>query len=496
MRNSARALRTCAVVTATALTAGTISAAPALADETTGPKNIIYMIGDGMGYNHIAAANLYEAGSTQYQLDGDADPEALEELPGEAIQAYEQFNHLAMTTFQQGNTYDPVAAWSDHNYVNLNATDSAAAGTAMASGVKVPNGTLGVDANGAPLENTSERAISLDKAAGVVSSVPYSHATPAAWAAHNESRNNYHAIADEMLAGDLDVIMGAGHPLYDDNNALLATPEYEYISEDAYNALANGETDWNLVVEQDEFEALAAGVLEGDEKYFGIAPVGSTLQQSRDGDLSVPYAAPRNDVVDLATMTTGALNVLGQDDDGFHLMVEGGAIDWAGHANTVGADIEETIDFSRAVDAAIEWVETNSSWDETLLVVTADHETGYLAGPNDIPGFTPLSGEAGQAPEHAYYSGNHTNQVVPFYFKGAGSEDILASVTGTDPVRGDFIDNTTLANLTMNSWWVEQDDVETPIADESSGESSTQSSSGFLAALWSWLVSIFGALNF
>lgn len=494
MRISSRALRMCAVVSATALAASTLTPAHAA---TAGPKNIIYMIGDGMGYNHIAAANLYEAGVAKYQLDGEANAETLTELDGEAYREYETFNHLGMATFQEGNHYDPQAAWNDHDWVLQDVTDSAAAGTAMASGQKTVNGMLGVDSSGQAVENTSERAKKLDKAAGVVTSVPFSHATPAAWGAHNESRNNYHAIAEEMLSGGLDVVMGAGHPLYDDNGAALSTPEYKYISEETYNSVTAEDSDWNVVTDQADFESLAAGVASGDEQYFGLAPVASTLQQGRDGDQDTPYSAPRNNVVDLATMTTGALNVLGNDDEGFHLMVEGGAIDWAGHANTIGRDIEETIDFNDAVDAAIAWVEANSSWDETLLVITADHETGYLSGPNDKPDFSPLTGVQNEAPAHGYYSGGHTNQVVPFFYKGAGSEDITAAVTGTDPVRGDFIDNTTLANLVMDAWWTERAGDDSDDADAGSAEfgSSDFGGGSSVAVILSILAAIFGVLN-
>ena len=156
-------------------------------------------------------------------------------------------------------------------------------------------------------------------------------------------------------------------------------------------------------------------------------------------------------------MTKGALNALGQNEKGFSVMIEGGAIDWSGHANQTGRDIEETQDFNKAVDAAIAWVEENSSWDETLLIVTADHETGYLSGKEETASWNPQTGEKGKAPEHQWYSGEHTNQVVPFFFKGAGSEDIMAKATGTDPVRGKYIDNTDVANLIIQDWWFAND---------------------------------------
>lgn len=457
MRISSRALRTCAAVTVASLaTAGVVAPAQAA---TSGPKNVIYMIGDGMGYNHIASTNLYESGQSKYLVEGAFDGEA-KELDGESAQAFEDFERLSMTTFPEGGSYDPEKAWTDHDYVTKNkVTDSAAAGTAMATGQKVDNGVLGKSPYGHSLKNISEQAISHGKSAGVVSSVPFSHATPAAFAAHNKNRNNYTEIAAEMVGSDLDVIMGAGHPEFDDNAQKVGAPNYKYISEDSFKSLRDGSAGWEFAENTADFEKWAEGNVEADKKYFGLAPVASTLQQGRDGnpEAAEPGTDPKNDVVDLPTMTKGALNALGQNEKGFSVMIEGGAIDWSGHANQTGRDIEETQDFNKAVDAAIAWVEENSSWDETLLIVTADHETGYLSGKEETASWNPQTGEKGKAPEHQWYSGEHTNQVVPFFFKGAGSEDIMAKATGTDPVRGKYIDNTDVANLIIQDWWFAND---------------------------------------
>ena len=457
MRISSRALRTCAAVTiASVATAGVVAPAQAA---TAGPKNVIYMIGDGMGYNHIASTNLYESGQSKYLVEGKFDGE-VKEIDGESVQAFEDFNRVSMTTFPEGGSYDPAKAWTDHDYVKQDkVTDSAAAGTAMATGQKVDNGVLGKSSYGHSLKNISEQAISHGKSAGVVSSVPFSHATPAAFAAHNKNRNNYKEIAAEMVGSDLSVIMGAGHPEFDDNAQKVDAPNYKYISEESFKSLRDGSAGWEFTENTADFEKWAEGNVEADKKYFGLAPVASTLQQGRDGDpeAAEPGTDPKNDVVDLPTMTKGALNVLGQNDKGFSVMIEGGAIDWSGHANQTGRDIEETQDFNKAVDAAIAWVEENSSWDETLLIVTADHETGYLSGKDETESWNPQTGEEGKAPQHQWYSGEHTNQVVPFFFKGAGSEDILAKATGEDPVRGKYIDNTDVANLIIQDWWFAND---------------------------------------
>lgn len=195
----------------------------------------------------------------------------------------------------------------------------------------------------------------------------------------------------------------------------------------------------------------------------------------------------------------GALNVLGQDDDGFSVMIEGGAIDWTGHANQSAREIEEMQDFNASVDAAIEWVETNSNWEETLLIVTADHETGYLSGMNEPEDgkWNVMADDSSALPTHEWYSGNHTNQVVPFFFKGAGSEDIMGQVKGTDPVRGDYIDNTDIAKLAKNAWWTDGSntggndaDDKKPVASGSSNAFSGLAGAGIMAAVIGALVAL------
>jgi len=247
-----------------------------------------------------------------------------------------------------------------------------------------------------------------------------------------------------------------------DNDGNERAASYDYISESTFNAVSNGDTDWDYVETKSDFEALAEGSVESD-KVFGLAQVETTLQQGRSGGEAgqLPGEIAFNDnVPDLATMSEGALNVLGQDDEGFHLMIEGGAIDWTGHANDTTRNIEETQDFNAAVESVVDWVEENSSWDETLLIVTADHETGYLGGAEDDPNFTEMTGNAGELPTVGWSSGDHTNHLVPYFFKGAGSDAILNSTIGTDPVRGDYIDNVTVANLLKDELWAEDTNEE------------------------------------
>lgn len=473
-----------AAVTSASMALAVVSPAQAAEGPAQGPKNIIYMIGDGMGYGHIALTNLYETGQSRYLVDGEFGDPNLKELDGEPVQEYERFDRLSMATYPMGGDYDPVKAWGSREYITQGAiTDSAAAGTAMATGTKTKNGILGMSHYGMSEENMSERASKVGKAAGVVSSVAYSEATPAAWAAHNMDRDKLPEITHDMLDSDLDVVMAAGHPFYNNDNEPVQTPDYSFISPEDFERLSGQNTDWTYFDEDQDFTDMANGVVEPGEKYWGIAQVESTLQLRRSGQSSAPGSVPYNEVVDLATMTTGALNALNQDEDGFSVMIEGGAIDWTGHSNDPIRDIEETQQFNDSVEAAIDWVEENSSWEETLLIVTADHETGYLSGPNEDSSnrLNAMRGAAGEVPEHGWYSGQHTNQLVPFFFKGAGSEDIKAAIAGTDPVRGDYIDNTLVANLTLNNWW-KADTSDAPAPEPEVSASSGSSDGGIFAS--------------
>jgi alkaline phosphatase len=147
-------------------------------------------------------------------------------------------------------------------------------------------------------------------------------------------------------------------------------------------------------------------------------------------------------------MTRAALNVLDADPDGLFLMVEGGAIDWASHANQSGRVIEEMEDFINAVDAAIEWVEDESSWDETLVVVTSDHECGYLTGPASDPELKPVVAHGeGELPGFEWHSSGHTNALVPLFVRGAGAGRFAGYQVGDDPRHGAYVNNTAVARV-------------------------------------------------
>lgn len=417
---------------------------PGFAVETykPAPKNIILMISDGCGYNQIDAASYYQYGATGKQV-------------------YEQFPvKVGMSHYSVG-FYDPAKAWASFDYVKNGPTDSAAAATAMASGYKTYDAGIGVDINKNPVKLISQRAKELGKSTGVITSVEFSHATPAGFIAHNVSRNNYQAIANEMiLSSATDVIMGAGNPWYDDNGVQLSTPKtYQYVGGTAtWDGLVNGtlavaDADgdgtpdpWTLIQTKADFEKLTTGATP--KRVIGCAQAHTTLQQARGGDgKAAPYVVPMNqNVPSLETMSKGALNVLDNNEKGFFLMIEGGAIDWAGHANQSGRVIEEEIDFNKAVEAVVDWVNTNSNWDDTLLIVTGDHETGYLTGSGSNPTWNPLvNNGAGVLPGMQWNSADHTNSLVPLFAKGAASQLLKNYAKITDPVRGLYLDNTEVA---------------------------------------------------
>jgi len=424
------------------------------------PKNIIVMISDGCGYNHIAATGLF--------CEGKAD-----------AAVYHTFDvKLAMSTFPANGSYEPDKAWQDFDYVKANYTDSAAAATALATGVKTNSGVLGMDAKLRPVPNVVERAESLGKATGVVSSVLFTSATPAGFVVHNKSRNDFGRIgADMVLKSEVDVIMGAGHPLFDGYGRLRPGGDFQYIGAPGvwWNTMREGKAGadvdadhngimddvWTAIETREQFQELATG--PAPKRVFGLARVPMATQQERPSDRDpgddLPDQVPFiESVPTLSEMTAGALNVLDDDPDGFFLMIEGGAVDLAGHRNQAGRMIEEQRDFDQAAKTVVEWVEANSSWTETLVIVTADHETGYLTvektAATPIPWASlPLTVEkAGDMPKVRWNSGQHTNSLVPLYAKGAGANQLPPRAAGTDPKRGPYIDNTAVGQLVFHLW--------------------------------------------
>ncbi|MDJ0089796.1 alkaline phosphatase [Pantoea allii] len=488
------------------LVLGSMTASAAAPAVEMKAKNVIVMINDGAGWGTWDA--------TAYWQYGGRDKTPYAGFPAKYAMTTYPLNASKKATHSDESlvNYDAQKAWDTtktdnrdlpfkgYEYLAINPTDSAAAGTALASGIKTYNNAINVDNNGKPVDFVTLTAKAQGKATGVVTSVPFSHATPAAFGAQNASRNDYHAIARQMLtAGQLDLIMGTGLPGFNVNGTdcqhLAHNESRTGCGADANRYLANAEWDqlragklapaggkpWKIVRSTEAFTQLANGSLNYDGPLLGspnVAPNG-TLQQGRQAEFVGKNAAnPSGDafittVPTLNMMTRGAMQHLSKNPAGFFMMVEGGATDWSAHTsnacsgkgdwgntynpNCVGVEygrlIEESADFNNAVASVIEWVEKNSNWNETLLIVTTDHDNDMPMGPDaQTTAFQPVINKGkGAMPGISFRpTGNHSNALVPLWAKGVGAEAFAQRVRGHDAGYarhvglndGNYIDNT------------------------------------------------------
>lgn len=341
-----------------------LDALPPVPEAHAAPKSVILMIGDGMGPEQVKAARCYHGGPLSF--------EKLELFPHQA----------RMTT---GSASHAV-------------TDSAAGGTAIATGVKVANGviSLRIPGDGKPLPTVLEHFRDAGKLTGLVTTATVTHATPAAFGAHQPSRGNVAEIAADYLTLTRPTVLFGGG--------------------------ANG---------MSRTAAREAGytVVEDRSAMNGLVPGAAPLVLGHFGKSQMPYEADGPDgyarLPHLREMTAKALDLLSHGDQGFFLMVEGGRIDHAGHDNHLPRLVHETLEFSRAVEAARAWA---ADRDDILILVTADHETGGLEVTRDQG--------RGKMPEVTWSTKGHTAVPVPVYAWGAGA----GRVTGT-------LDNTGLVSL-------------------------------------------------
>ncbi|QDU72543.1 alkaline phosphatase [Mucisphaera calidilacus] len=452
--------------------------------EASQAKNVILMVSDGIGFNGWEAARYYQGdlpyddgsfnfyGCTTFMNNVYDNDEGRILLSNGEANGTDAANKN-WTAVPQG--YDQDKMWSDFNYHRGSSsgdynyfTDSAAAATALYTGTKTYNSAVSYSVEGEELKTFYEYAAEAGKATGSVSSVQFNHATPAAVDAHSFYRYNKDDIAFDMVNSDLDVIMGGDAYVdayqrgdgswsidYKDHGNGIGTPGFKADAVDRGYTVVDTDAAW---------AALEAGTLVAD-KVAGIF-TGDTLNG--------------RDVPTLEQMTKGALNVLEQDEDGFAMMVEGGAIDWQNHANNVELMMREQVDFDNAVQAVMDWVEANSSWDETLLIVTSDHECGGIWGPNTViddkdtgnhlddevnaEWQNVVDNGVGVMPGVQYVSGGHTNALVPLWAKGAGADLFDGMIDGNDPTadafwtegqgwdwNGDYVDNTDVFSVMMQS---------------------------------------------
>jgi alkaline phosphatase len=299
-------------------------------------KYVFLFIGDGMG---LAQVNL-----TQGYLA------SLEGKIG--------FKQLTFTAFPQ------VGLMS--NYANDRLiTCSAAAGTALATGHKTNINRISYDPSGKePFESVASKAKKNGFKVGILTTVSIDHATPSVFYAHDTDRNMYFDIGTQLTRSDFDYFAGGGFMKMQDTigNKIINL------------AKLAGENGYNVVNTREAFDKLAPGA-------------GKTLVLSSGtaGEESLPFYLDMDpDDITLADYTAKAINLL-SGDKGFFMMVEGGKIDWACHANDAATAIQEVIEFDKAIDNAFSFYLKHK--DETLIIVTADHETGALGLGNNKTGY-------------------------------------------------------------------------------------------------------------
>ena len=460
-------------------------------------RNVILFIGDGNGFNSELMGTYYHTGKEW--------GEVYHKFPvvlGSAHFSIHTHSGGPKDWDPEGNPKDnlgyvPEEFWkgpegADWHPYNTGTTDSSASATAINTGVKTYNGYVGVDIRKNRLENFAEKNIKAGRAVGIVSTNQICHATPAGATAHSDNRGNYEALSKEQINDlALTVLMGSGHPEYENGvkvNKNADELNYQFVGgrETWEKVKANdGYKGWSFIDEKSDFAALAESTPDSGKKLpkklLAVVRCNGDVPPI-DGDVDDPKAMVEKytqETVDaipsLTQMTLATLNVVSQNKNGFYVMVEGGSIDHANHSRNARNSCLEHTGLAKAIEAAIDWVEKYSSWDETLLIVTADHETGAVWGDgtytdennngkwdsdkDTFEGFEKIEKTAaGEIPAVQYLTTGHTNGLVPFYAKGAGAKSALDFVRGNDKkagkfwkFSGDFIYNSDVFNVMMKA---------------------------------------------
>ena len=300
-------------------------------------KYVFYFIGDGMGPNQVLNAEMYQA----------------------AIQGINGRVPLCMSQFPYSGQ---AATFSASDGI----TDSAAAGTCLASGKKTNNGMIGQTPDGAPVYSVASQLKAEGWGIGIMSTVPVDHATPASHYAHAEKRSNYYLIGTHLAESNFDFFGGGGFQRPINKDDALAPNLYNLCKKHGYTLVGNyAEAQKNIK----KRKMLLVPQTDLDNPDRGAQALPYAIDQ-KEGDLTLAQ------IVDIAIQHLSK-------HDRFFMMAEGGKIDYAGHGNDGATNIHEVIDFDRAIQLAYRFYEQHP--DETLIVVTADHETGGLALGNNKP---------------------------------------------------------------------------------------------------------------
>ncbi len=495
-----------------------VLAAPASAvSPIAGVKNIIVLINDGGGFTVYDAGRMFKG--APLVTDGAAFKKtAVSTYPLRPDSATN--NTPGVTTQDPATVYDPAKFWNTTPVAGLSTAagynvpgfaqagfsplagplypaafqgyefsrfahpDSGNTASSLATGVKTYNNAINVDGHGdaqTTITDLIDAMKSVGKATGVVSTVQFADATPAALGgAHNIARSNRTQIAAEMFSsGKLDVIGGTGNPDYNDDG-LPRAPAYTWASQPLWTDLKAGTNvsglnaqNWVLLQDKEPIQALAAMQVKAPPKLAMIIKGDNSSQFNRtntakrsdgtsiDATEDTVGATPlKTNVPTQAELTVAALNALDQNGRGFYLMSEAGAVDRAEHANDTARMIEELDASQQTVQAIIDWVnrpDTAATWANTLLIVTADHDH-LLYGPDGttIP-FQPLVNKGvGKVPGNKWFGPNHGTGLVPLYAYGKGAANVVALAKHVDAYtdaqgrkfgRGKYVDQTELGDV-------------------------------------------------
>lgn len=377
-------------------------------NETEKAKYIFLFIGDGMGHAQMAMTESY----LSYKAG---------KLGGEQV-SFTKFPYLGTCTTHSMD-------WS--------VTCSAASATAIATGTKIYNNQIGLDVNGEPLESFAFQLKREGYKIGIMTSVQVNHATPAGFYAHTDSRDNYYEISQEIATSGFDFFGGSGFYKPRGNDG-KQQPSDEYLEERGYTVCYGTKEFKSKASETDKIVFIQENGREETDFYESNGAMAEEIGTDE--------------------MLTLALDYLG-DKEPFFIMCEGGEIDWAAHENKTMAMVHEVLDLDRAVQVALKFYEAHP--DETLIVVTADHETGgavlgqgqYWVPENfrwdlleqqwiESKGQSVLTREENKALNDrcqiGWTTANHSGAPVPVYAIGKGAERFCGRMDNTD-IRGKIL---------------------------------------------------------
>lgn len=446
-------------------------------------KHIIVFVGDGMHLEHEIAASRY--------LYGKDDALSFQGLAYKGFMAtwdtttynkyaaslgmpsYDPTNfnpQLGYDTSKGGKKPYPLqSSGFDESYFltklagKIPATDSASAATTWATGHKTDDGNIawkpGDPADGALTTLAELLRLQKGYAIGVVSTVPFTHATPAAFVSHNVSRNDYIRIASEIVRTiQPEVVIGGGYP------GSKGTNSFNYLSEADYNFLKGSDPSnpYRYVERQDGADgAISLRQAAKEASMSGKKLFGLFGGPSGNFESPIAHDFPEMPIVTRATIENptledaalAAIQVLSQDPDGFFVMIEQGDIDWANHSNDFKRMVGTTWDLHVAVQGVIDYInrpDDEIDWTNTLLIVTSDHSNSYMRlievlRPGDLPNQV-ATGSSFSYPdgEVRYSTGDHTNELVMLYAQGGLAAVDLKRYEGKWYPCTRIIDNTQL----------------------------------------------------